>query len=345
LYVRRYKEQDWSPGGSTEWTVLVHAQRGIVGRGQALRAGFSPNQIAWRLAAGRWQRVHEGVYATFTGKLSREAQLWAAVRRLGPGALLSYETAAELHGLTDRQASAPIHVTIPRARRPAQRIRLPGVTVHRSDRSKPQFANSWKLPRTRVEDTVLDLIEAAPTFDAGYAWLARALSRDLTTVAALRAALAARSRFRWRAWLADALEEASDGAHSALELRYIRDVERAHGLPAAQRQARRQLAGRTHYKDNWYGDYRVVVEIDGPAYHAGDRAQHDRHRDNLNLAVDAANTYRFGPAAVTERACESAALVAATLRRNGWQGTPRPCRRPDCTIQAKVANTIPAGIG
>jgi hypothetical protein len=249
--------------------------------------------------------------------------------------MLSHETAAELYGLTDRQAGARIHVTVPGSRRPVQGARVPGVIVHRSGQGRPQFANSWKLPRTRIEDTVLDLIEAAPTFDAGYAWLARALSRDLTTVAMVRAALAARSRFRWRAWLSDALAEARDGAQSSLELRYIRDVERAHGLPAAQRQARRQIGGRTHYKDNWYAEYQVAVEIDGPAYHCGDRADRDRHRDNLNLAMDAASTYRFGPAAVTERACETAALVAATLRRNGWPGSPHPCKRPGCVIATK----------
>jgi hypothetical protein len=304
-----------------------------------LRAGFSPGQIKRLLAAGRWRRVYANVYATFTGTMTREAKLWAVVLRLGDGAMLSHQTAAEIQGLSTK-ASAQIHVTVPSRRRPVQHSSIPGVIVHRSDQSKPQFAHSWKLPRTRTEDTVLDLIEAAPTFDAGYAWLARALSRRLLTVGMLREALAARSRFRWRAWLADSLEEAHDGAHSALEVRYIRDVERAHGLPAAQRQARRQIAGRTHYKDNWYAEYLVAVEIDGPAYHDGDQAERDKVRDNVNLAVDDANTYRFGPASVTERACESAALVAATLRRNGWPGVPHPCKRGGCAVAAIRARKI-----
>ena len=64
------------------------------------------------------------------------------------------------------------------------------------------------------------------------------------------------------------------------------------------------------------------------------QAERDKDRDNVNLAVDDANTYRFGPASVTERACESAALVAATLRRNGWPDAPRPCKRPGCVIAA-----------
>ena len=307
---------------------------------------FTVSRIQHRLTSGKWQRVYEGVYATFSGPLSREAWLWAAVRRAGDGAMLSHQTAAEVQGLIDRPASGDIHLTVATRRRPVQRKPVRGIVIHRSDQSRPQFPNSWKLPRTRVEDTVLDLVSAAATFEQGYAWIARAVSRDLVTIAMLRAALADRRRIRWRAWLADALEDSREGVNSPLELRYVRDVERAHGLPEAQRQARRTLGGRTHYKDNWYAEYRVAVEIDGPAYHQGDRAAADKDRDNLNLAADAAQTFRFGPVGVTERACESAALVAATLRRNGWTGIPHPCHRPGCTVSrtlpAQAARTFPA---
>ena len=33
-------------------------------------------------------------------------------------------------------------------------------------------------PCTRVEDTVLDLIQIAPTFDDAYAWICRAIGRQ-----------------------------------------------------------------------------------------------------------------------------------------------------------------------
>ncbi len=327
-----------SPDSYRRWLILLDAQRGIVDRRQALNLGFTERRIQYRLASGKWQRAYEGVYAAFSGPLSREARLWAAVRRAGDGAMLSHQTAAEVQGLIEKPASGDIHLTVAVRRRPAQGNPVRGIVIHRSDQSRPQFGcGSLKLPRTRIEDTVLDLVSAAATFEQGYAWIARAVSRDLVTIAMLRAALDGRRRVRWRAWLADALEDSRGGVNSPLELRYVRDVERAHGLPEAQRQARRTLGGRTHYKDNWYAGYRVAVEIDGPAYHQGDRAAADRDRDNLNLGADAAQTFRFGPVGVTERACESAALVAATLRRNGWAGTPYPCRRVDCAI----ARTLP----
>jgi very-short-patch-repair endonuclease len=315
-----------------QWLTLLDVQCGIVDRFQAKRAGFSDRQILHRLRSGRWQRVHQGVYATFSGPLSREARLWAALRRVGEGAMLSHETAAEAHGVIDKPATQTIHITVPPRRRPVQRGSIRGVVIHRSGESRPQLPITWKLPRTRIEDTVLDVIDASPTFQVAYGWIARAVSRDLATVSMLRAALATRRRARYRAELAVAFGESDDGIHSGLELRYARDVERAHGLPSAQRQARREIAGRTHYRDNWYAEYRVCVELDGPAFHRDEQVWKDKRRDNLNLARDGAETFRFGPVEVTELACESAAMVAVTLARNGWKGAPHPCRRRGCAV-------------
>ena len=298
--------------------------------------------------------MHEGVYATFTGPLPREARLWAALRRAGEGAMLSHETAAEVHGLIDRPAGQTIHITVPARRRPVQRGSIRGVVIHRSSQSRPQLPITWKLPRTRIEDTVLDLIDAAPTFQVAYGWIARAVSRQFTTTAMLRAALATRRRARYRAELAVALGESDDGIHSGLELRYARDVERAHGLPPAQRQARREIAGRVHYRDNWYAEYRVCVELDGPAYHRDEQVWKDKRRDNLNLAEDGAETFRFGPVEVTELACESAAMVAAASGAQRLEGHSPPmpsygllaarpeivdrCVHPGCTQRSIVLN-------
>jgi hypothetical protein len=304
-----------------------------VDRSQALRTGFTRRQIEYRLRSSTWQSVYPAVYATFSGHLSREARLWAAIRLAGEGAMLSHETAAEVHGIIDKPLGSSIHITVPCHRRPAQHRPVPGVVIHRSDQSQAQLVGPFNLPRTRAEHTVLDLVAAASTFDQAYAWIARAVSRKLVTASGLRAALADRRRVRWRNWLDEALEDAGDGVHSSLERRYVRDVERAHGLPKSQHQVRRQFGGAAHYRDNWYEAYRVVVEIDGPSYHQNEQVQRDKRRDSVNLALDDVKTHRFGPVDVTERACETAALVAATLQRSGWKGSPRPCRRPGCTVK------------
>lgn len=318
------------------WEALLSVQHGIVSRDQVVTAGLSRWYVEHRLASGAWQRIYPGVYATFSGRLSREAWLWAAVRRAGDGAMLSHETAAEVHGIIDAPIAGVIHVTVPLTRRPAQRRPARGILIHRSGQSRAQDLGPFMLPRTRVEDTVLDLVAAAPTFDRAYSWIARAVSRNLVSVAMLRTTLALRPRTRWRQWLVDALQDAESGVYSSLERRYVRDVEGAHGLPRSEHQARRLLDGKVQYRDNWYPRYRVVVEIDGPDYHQNERVQLDKDRDNRNLAIDDVKTHRFGPVGVTERACQSAALLAATLQRNGWDGVPHPCHRPDCIIGSRA---------
>lgn len=314
-----------------DWVMTLDSQSGVVDHSQVQRAGLSKRAVAHRLKSGKWRRMHRGVYATFTGPVQREAKLWAAVRRAGPGAMLSHETAAEVHGLVDKPATK-IHITVPANRRPAQHRPIRGVVIHRSDQSLPARLPEWKVPRTRIEDTVLDLVATAKTFDEAYSWISRALSERLATADMLRAALANRRRIRWRTLLNEALSDAEDGIYFPLERRYAHDVERAHGLPKAERQARRTVGGRTHYKDNWYAEYGICVELDGAAYHPPEQIRRDRDRDNVNLWVDDARTYRFTLVDATEKACESAAMVAASLRRHGWQGRPHPCRRPGCKV-------------
>jgi hypothetical protein len=314
-----------------DWLLLLSAQRGVVGRREAQVGEISARGVERRLRSGKWRRMHRGVYATFTGVAPREAKLWAAVRRAGTGAMLSHQTAAEMQKLIDKP-SGKIHITVPHRRRPAQSRPIRGVVIHRSDQSRPQYLPPWQVPRTRIEDTVLDLVAAASTFDEAYSWISRALSRELVTPGMLREALAGRKRVKWRVWVTEAIADAGEGIHFPLERRYARDVERAHGLPKAQRQARRAIDGKVHYKDNLYLGYRVCVELDGAAYHPPEQARVDRRRDNVNLASDDVRTYRFDFVDVTERACQSAAMVAASLRRNGWQGRPRPCRRPGCAV-------------
>ena len=314
-----------------DWFWLIDEQHGVVGRSQVLKNGITKAALEHRLTSGQWKRLHWGVYATFTGEVTRQAKLWAAVRRAGSGAVLSHQTAAEVQGLADKPSSK-IHITVPTRRRPFQNKTLHGVVVHRSSSIDPQHLPQWELPRTRIEDTVLDLVAVARTFDDAYSWISRALSRDLVTADMLRDALAARKRIRWRAWLTEALAEGEEGVHFPLERRYARDVERAHGLPRAQRQARRNVGGKTHYKDNWYGDYGVCVELDGAAYHPPEQTRLDKRRDNVNLAADDVRTYRFDFVDITQRACQSASMVAASLRRNGWPGRPHPCRRPGCDL-------------
>jgi very-short-patch-repair endonuclease len=312
------------------WRSQLQGQSRVVSRQQACDAGVPQGTIDARLRSGIWQRLHRSAYATFTGDPSREAKLWAAVLWAGPGSALSHETAAEVHGLIDKPVG-PIHISVPADRRPGRR-KIRGIVIHRSRCLVPEWQPPWRLPRTSVEDTVLDLVAKAQTFDDAYGWISKAVGRRLTSPQSLSTALAHRSRIRWRAWIAGALQDAAEGVHSPLERNYVYGVERAHGLPTARRQARRRQGSGTKYLDNLYEGYGLCVELDGSAAHPAEGRWRDTHRDNANL-VHGTETLRYGWPDVTENRCRTAAEIADVLRHRGWKGTLRPCG-PGCRAVA-----------
>jgi len=284
-----------------------------------------------RVGSGRWQRLQRGVYAAYSGEPARETVLWAALLRAGPDAVLSHLTAAERHGLVDEPSSL-ITISVPASKRPG-RAGIPGLVIHRSDAILRTSHPAMLPPCTRVEDTVLDLIEAARTFDEAYAWICRAIGRRRTTADRIRLAMAERKKMRWRRVIAMALGDAEGGALSVLEYRYVHRVERPHGLPVARRQARIRHGTGNRYLDNLYEEYGVCAELDGTPAHPADEQWRDKRRDNVN-AVNGIVTLRFGFLDLGDRRCETAAAVATLLRRRGWTGTARACPSPTCAVRA-----------
>jgi hypothetical protein len=304
---------------------LAQRQYGVVSRPQAIGAGLSPDMIKFRVSSGRWQQLHLGVYATFSGIPGRGARLWAALLAAGTGAALSYQTAAELHGLADKPATL-IHVSVPRQR---HLVAAEGVCLHRSARVADAIQGGSYPPRTTVEETVLDLTQAARSFDDMCGWVTRAIARELTDEASLHTAMKERQRLRWRADLQEIIVAAAGGDHSVLEFRYHRDVERAHGLPESVRQVPFTTPdGRRGRRDRSYEPYGVVIELDGRLAHSPENQWKDKTRDNAAAAAGQ-QTLRYGWANVTQHACATAAQVAEVLRRHGWDGRSRACS-PGC---------------
>jgi hypothetical protein len=151
----------------------------------------------------------------------------------------------------------------------------------------------------------------------------------------VRLALKRRKRFRDRREAESALEDAGRGALSNLERWYLRGVERRHKLPAAKRQARRNVDGQSIYLDNLYEEYLVCVELDGAAAHPAGEQWRDKRRDRRNLAGGKIVTMRLGFADLsTQRAqCQTAGEIARVLRGRGqWTGV--SCRLPGCRVGA-----------
>jgi hypothetical protein len=294
--------------------MITEHQEGVITTAQALAFGMSPGDIRWKVQSGRWQSVYRGVYATFSGKLSREARLWAAVLRGGDGAALSHETAAERHDFAPGPSSM-IHVTVPAASDPARWSDLSGVVVHRSVHWRGYSREMLHLPVTPVTTTVLDLVDSAETLDEAYGWLSRAITRRVTVPALLAPALAERKKFTRRKWLTDALTDIGGGAASSLERRWAYDVERPHGLPRATRQSRREGADGLRSLDNRYEPWDVSVEL--------------------------------GFKEVANHPCAQAGQLARALIEHGWDARKlKPCKRPGCSVGQPVAQGIlPGALG
>jgi very-short-patch-repair endonuclease len=312
---------------------LLEKQHGVLTREQAMAAGLSRRLIASRIDSGRWQRLHRGVFATFSGPVPREAQLWGAVLRVGEHAVISHHTAAELWRLADA-APGPIHLTVPRK---AASAVIPGLALHFSARVAEARHPARLPPQTKLEETVLDLAELERAAEDAVAWPIRACQRRLTTPDRIIAALGERSRARWRRDVIDAILDIRAGVHSPLELRYVRDVERRHGLPRGERQVRVIRGVTRQYIDVLYPNHGVVVELDGILAHSVDGASRDSRRDNANT-LHGYQTLRYGWTPVAYHACSTALEVFTLLRRNGLATPFRPCGMSCAAMTPPVAS-------
>jgi very-short-patch-repair endonuclease len=200
-------------------------------------------------------------------------QATSALLSVGSGAAWAFGTAQFAHGLM-RTAPTTVELVVDAAIHVRPGL---GIRVHRS-RYADQRVDELHWPwRTRFEETVLDLAERGST-DEVLALLGRAFFRGQTTEATLRSLLENRARHRRRRLLTDVLADVADGAQSAMEVRFLQDVERAHGLPRGRRQAP-SVAGRLRLHDVAYDEQRVLVELDGRLGHVGEGRISDGRRD------------------------------------------------------------------
>jgi hypothetical protein len=220
-----------------ELASVAEEQLGLVTRAQCLCAGLTDPAIHWRLERRRWVRVHPGVYLTAPGRDDWWVRALAAFLAVDDAAW-SHHTAAFVHGLVSQP---PQHLDLLVGHE--RRLHPPsGVILHRR-RDVNRFVGELHWPwRTTVEETILDVSGSATT-DETFALLGRAFQRRLTTESALRSRLSARGRHPRRRLLEMVLTDVAEGAESAMEVRYVRDVERAHGLPVGQRQLSSRVDG------------------------------------------------------------------------------------------------------
>ncbi len=328
---------------TTAWALTSRADGG---------SGLTRAAMRWALQRGRWQRMHHGVILTRPGPVDWITRAAAALLFYGEAAALDGPSAGVLHGLVaapsglwpvDHLGGPPIHVRVPAQNRPA---RQPGVVLRRSDVGR--IVETWPR-RTAYDTTVIDLIALIDRPDRGRSdemtsLLASALRSRRTTPGRLLAELEGRQRFARRAVVRDILTDLAGGAESTLEVRFVRDVLRRHGLPCGVGQWPASVlpspptglgpgtsqADRRRF-DRSIPRYRVLFELDGELYHYGARRAVDRHKSSA-AARAGWLLLRYGWDECTGGACLAAAEIGDELARRGWTGQLTMCG-PRCELR------------
>lgn len=303
---------------------LVTSQDGVVSRRQWMAAHRTQTELRRRLRQRRWQVMFPGVYLSHTGVPSRLATTIAGLLYAGRGAMWCHETAAEQWGLLKPHGIAPVHILIAADRRV---LPQPGLRIHVSQAAQLRLSTVVP-PRVTPAHAVLDCVETSPTFESALGRVADCCQTRRVTLDAIACALTAR-RVKWGSQLKAALESTLIGSDSLLEVRYVRDVEVAHGLPSSRRQ---RLSG-SDLADCSYDEHGVLVELDGRVHLLSHRRWRDMRKDNRS-AMRGELTLHYGYVDVSEEPCAVALQVFEALCMRGYLGPVRSCRRVDCAVGA-----------
>lgn len=256
---------------------LATRQHGVVSHGQLRRLGFGRGAIEHRLRAGRFHRLHRGVYAVGRIAVGLEGRWLAAVLACGDKAVLSHRSAAALWGLRPSEA---IDVTV----LSRGRHRRPGIVVHAA-RDLPVDDRTTRrcIPVTAVPRTLLDLAGVVTRAELERS-VEEAERLHVLDLAALGRVLGRCSGRRGAGLLRKIVRDPLTGAaatRSGLEHRFLALCREA-GLPPPAVNIR--VAGLE--ADTAWLEAGLIVELDGHAYHRTRAAfERDRARDTtLQLA-------------------------------------------------------------
>lgn len=297
----------WTFSGPPDAIVaeLARRQHGVVSLEELRAAGLSRDAIRHRVARGQLTRLHSGVY--LVGPLTDPlTEPFAAVLACGPTAVLSHRAAAHLHGLT-KERLGPIHATVS-----AGRPRPKGVVVHRSPVAPDERCERDAIPLTTIERTLVDIAGQASRRELERL-VEQAVVLRLTSEEALAEAAAEHRRAARLRSVLDTLTSPSL-TRSEAESRLLELVRQAN-LPAPVTNTR---IGRWEV-DAYWPRQRLVVEVDGYAFHSNRRAfERDRLKDG-ELLLRGLRVLRITwRQLASEPHAVVATLAAAVSRGSGW---------------------------
>ncbi|WP_245691886.1 type IV toxin-antitoxin system AbiEi family antitoxin domain-containing protein [Geodermatophilus telluris] len=239
---------------------------GVFTVADARRAGLRPDEIRSAVGSGRWYRLRRGVYvetATWLAladdaRARHLVECVAALTVLGPGPVVSHDSAARFHRLVlPRSLDAAVRLTHVDEWRRGRGYRISAAELPEGD-----VLAEGPLAVTSPARTLVDCAREWPLADAVVA-LDEALHQKRVGRAEVRATVLAQSHWLGIGAAARALDLADGRTESPLETRGRLALVAA-GLPRPELQV--ELHGPRGFVarvDAWFDEAAVAVEFDG----------------------------------------------------------------------------------
>ncbi len=279
---------------------LLRRHDGVITLVQANEAGLTEQAVRRRVRAGRWRRCSAGVFFVDDREFTDAARVRAAVWGHGQAACASGLAAAWWLELT-RFAPDVVEVTVPRD---SHGRRHTGSRVRRRDLSPLDVVEHRGL---RVTAVALTALEAAVRRGGG----PKLMDEALRCHTELRQLWAAQLRNKGRYGSPRArrlLQAADDGTKSQAERLFTRLL---NGSRITGWRANQKVLG--YEVDVLFGSAKVVVEVDGFAFHTdAESFERDRRKQNA-LVLAGYQVLRFTWLDLTEYPDRVLALVRQAI--------------------------------
>jgi very-short-patch-repair endonuclease len=282
-------------------------QLGLFTRDQATDCGYSAFQIRRRLAAGDWQQVC-GTALAFRGR-QVTAPVWAAAAHLAvPGSVIAGPSAALWYNLPTRTTGRWLWVG------PSGRSSLADTNLLRDPLEPEDIRIADGMRITSPARTVVDCMRVLPDSDA-LTLMDRALQRGWISVGELKRRVRERVGRHGTPRLARFVGAATGGSRSAAERKMARLLRSAGITGWSANLGITDVGGLIGYGDIVFPALRLVVEIDGLAFHS-DPSRFQRDRTRQNRLVSAGWTVlRFTWADLRDRPTAVIAEIRAAITR------------------------------
>ena len=294
-------------GGDHAVAWVADRQLALISTAQLELALVGRSGTRVRVKRGVLHRVFRGVYVVGHSVLLPGALELAAVLASGPGSLISHRSAAALWGLAS-PPSDDVQLTVV-GRNCRSR---PGLSVHRVKQLDPRDRGRRSgIPVTSPARALVDFAAEAGADELEQA-IAEARARKLVTDREVRAAIRRARRRPGAARLRAELdrEGGPQWTQSEAERRMLRLI-RAANLPPPQAQV--WLSGWP--ADFLWPEHKLIVEVDGYAFHSHRRAfERDRRRDAAHVAAGFV-VIRFTWRQLTDEPLVVVATIAQALGR------------------------------